>query len=217
MPKDCYIIFDFDGTIGDTIELALDSYNKITEEHHLKPLNNQDRALIKSKQPRELFKAAGISGLKLPLIILAIRKEMNHSIGDMKVIPGMDDALRAIQEQGYQLGILTSNSVENINIFLEKNGLKNLFNFVHSEKSFFGKSKVINKLMKQYVIEKQNAIYVGDETRDIEAAHKSGIAGIGVTWGMNNRNLLESVHPDCITDSPGNLIQCIERIFSTRK
>ena len=46
---------------------------------------------------------------------------------------------------------------------------------------------MINKIIKQNQAQKNNVFYVCDEVRDIEAARKSGIQSIAVTWGYNTR------------------------------
>jgi phosphoglycolate phosphatase-like HAD superfamily hydrolase len=50
---------------------------------------------------------------------------------------------------------------------------------------------------------------VGDETRDIEAAKKSHIKVIAVSWGFNSRQVLEKYSPDFLIDYPGELIDVI--------
>ena len=51
------------------------------------------------------------------------------------------------------------------------------------------------------------AIYVGDETRDVEAARKAGVQIIAVGWGLNSRASLLLQNPDFIVDSPEELTQ----------
>ena len=95
------------------------------------------------------------------------------------------------------LGILTSNTEENVRQFLSKNELE-FFDFIRAGKSVFGKSHMINKIIKQNQTEKNNVFYVCDEVRDIEAAKKSGIKSIAVTWGYNTEDALVKEKPDFI-------------------
>jgi len=39
-------------------------------------------------------------------------------------------------------------------------------------------------------------LFVGDKTRDIEAAKKAGIRMAAVTWGYNSRRSLDAMKPD---------------------
>jgi phosphoglycolate phosphatase len=45
-------------------------------------------------------------------------------------------------------------------------------------------------------------IYVGDETRDVEACKKVGIKIIGVTWGLHTPKALKKAGADYIINKP---------------
>ena len=49
-------------------------------------------------------------------------------------------------------------------------------------------------------LDSANTYYVGDETRDIEAAKTAGVKSIAVTYGMNTKDVLQKSEPDIITD-----------------
>lgn len=210
-----YIIFDFDGTLADTLDLAVNLFNGIAHEFDLKPLLAEDRELLRKKRPQELLRNFGVSKMKLATLLLRLRKEMAHTIPDMKMITGMKDELTKLKGTGYRLGVLTSNSVENVAAFLSANELTAVFNFIYSGKNLFGKKTVINNMLIREGISKTQAIYVGDETRDVEASQKAGIPVIAVSWGLNERALLEELKPDRIADRPEELSIFVKQIFNT--
>ncbi|HEU4679284.1 MAG TPA: HAD hydrolase-like protein, partial [Terrimicrobiaceae bacterium] len=49
-------------------------------------------------------------------------------------------------------------------------------------------------------------LFVGDETRDIEACQKVGVRIVAVTWGYNSRRSLVAMKPDFIFDDPKELV-----------
>jgi phosphoglycolate phosphatase len=57
-------------------------------------------------------------------------------------------------------------------------------------------------------------IYVGDEIRDIIAAHKCGIRIISVSWGFHTVDLLASKNPDYLVDNPRQIVQLMRSISS---
>lgn len=69
---------------------------------------------------------------------------------------------------------------------LENNEL-DIFDYIYSDASIFGKDKVIRSFLKQKAIAKDQAIYSGDETRDIQACKKLGLKMIVVSWGLNSK------------------------------
>lgn len=211
-----YIIFDFDGTIADTFDLALEIYNSIAPEYDCRPAGPGDHELLRVKKPQELLKIYGVSRLKLLSLLLRVRKELSNRIQEIKLIDGMEASLREIRNSGYRMGILTSNSVSNVSRFLDINDLSGLFDFIYSGRSLFGKEKVIRRLLIHENLSVEQVIYVGDETRDIEASKNAGIPVVAVSWGLNRRDVLASLSPDQIADEPNELSRCFNHIFDSR-
>ncbi len=106
------------------------------------------------------------------------------------------------------LGILTSNTQENVQQFLVKNEL-DFFEFICTGKSVFGKSHMINKIVKQRHLNPNDVFYVCDEVRDIEAARKSGIKSVAVAWGYNTKDALVKENPDFLVTTPEELREII--------
>ncbi len=211
-----YVIFDFDGTIADTIDLALKIYNGIAPEYKCKSVKQEDREMLRTKKAQEYLKAYGITPFKLFFLVLRIRKELRKHISEIEPIKNIAASLYEIKNAGFNLGILTSNSKDNVNKFLGNNALSGLFEFIYSGKNVFGKDTVMKRLLKHENISRENALYIGDETRDIEAAKKAGIPVIAVCWGLNRKDILAAFQPDQIADDPKELFACLQRIISGR-
>jgi len=204
------IIFDFDGTIADTIDAIVDITNNFSEEFGYKRTSQEELAKIKNFSSQQIIRQSGISIFKLPLIARKIKAELNKRIRTLKPIPGVKEALIELKSQESKLGIITSNSKENAVAFLESNQLQYLFDFVYSGRTLFGKSKVITHLIKQENFNPEAVVYVGDEVRDIEAARKSKIKVIAVTWGFNSRQVLTQYSPDYVVSDPKELVEVVE-------
>lgn len=212
-----FVVFDFDGTIADTLGQSLRIYNEIAPEYNLVSISDDIREIIRAKRPQEIFKAYGINNRKLLLLTLRIRKELAKHIHETEPVNDMEAALHEIINAGYKLGILTSNSTHNVSRFLEANALSDMIDFIYSGKSLFGKDKVIRHMLTHENISEKNVVYVGDETRDIEASKKAGIPVIAVSWGLNRRDVLASLHPDQIADEPKELLPAVQKIFNRLK
>lgn len=176
-----YVVFDFDGTIADTIDLALKIYNRIAHEYNCKPINIGDRELLRTQNPQKLLKVYGVTNLRLVLLLLRIRKELSKHISGIGLVKDIRDPVYEIKHAGFKLGILTSNSIDNVSKFLESNALSGVFNFIYSGKGLFGKHRVIKRMLDTEKISGESVIYVGDETRDVETCKKAGIPVIAVS------------------------------------
>ena len=210
------IMFDFDGTIADTVDALVSITNRLAVEFGYKQTTQEELAQIQNLNSKEIIKQSGISIFKLPFLLRKVKAELNKEIQRVRPISGIKEALIELKNQGNRLGILTSNSSANVVTFLETNGLEDLFDFIYSGKTLFGKSKVINNLLKQENIDPKTAIYVGDETRDIEAARKSHIKAIAVSWGFNSAEVLAKQNPDFLIHQPNQLIEVIGSLQTLR-
>ena len=206
------IIFDFDGTIADTFEPLITIIQRLSQEFGYKSVSPEDIDLFRSLTTREIIYQAGVSIWKLPFILRKIKKELNKDIKLVRPFQGMKEALLDLKSQGNELGIITSNSQENVELFLENNQLDTIFSFICSGTTIFGKNKVINRVLTQKNINLSDVIYVGDETRDIEAAKKSNIQVIAVSWGFNSKEILSNQNPDYLIEYPQQLIEVVNSL-----
>lgn len=206
---DKWIIFDFDGTLADTVEAGVAVINSLAKKYGFRPVLKEDRDSYRDLPSREILKKVGLSLWKLPFLARDVRKKFAADIASQKLYPGILEAARSLKKQGYHLAILTTNSEANITAFIARNNLGDLFDFVHAESGFFSKGRRLKKLIKKHGIGASLAAYVGDETRDVDAAREAGIKSVAVTWGVNSRQVLLEHHPDLIIGKPADLLKLI--------
>lgn len=202
------LIFDFDGTIADSLQLFVEIFNKLASKYNYEPASKDQVENLRGKSAREVISSLKIPKYKLPIIFIDGRREFTRSIGELEIFPGMRK-LFLLLKKSYQLGIVTSNSVENVEGFLEKNNIA-IFDFIYSDKNLFGKGKVLKGLIKKYNFISEDLIYIGDEVRDIEAAKESNIKIISVSWGFNTREVLLKNKPDAVVDNIEQLVAAIK-------
>ncbi|BAY34893.1 phosphoglycolate phosphatase [Nostoc carneum NIES-2107] len=205
------IIFDFDGTIADTVDALVSIANRLAVEFGYVQISQEELALLKNLTSREIIKYSGISVFKIPFLVKKVKGELKNKIHEFQPIPGIKEALIELKAHGYSLGIITSNSKDNVTEFLKVNELDNLFDFIYSGVTIFGKKTIINNVLKQKQLKPQQVIYVGDETRDIEASKKANIQVIAVTWGFNSPEILAKQKPDFLIHHPSELLTVVNR------
>jgi len=202
MDKNLVLIFDFDGTIADTLTFVRTIFN-------FPEMKDVDWEGLKNRESREVFRNLGISMTELPFVLKKVRGIIHKEIGRIKPIRGMPETLFKIKESSPQLGILTSAPKETVEKFLQINNL-NLFDFIYSEGNIFNKARKLSNLLKERNFNPQHVFYVGDETRDVEAARKAGVKTIAVTWGFNGEKILKKQKPDYLARKPEELIALLD-------
>ncbi len=204
------IVFDFDGTIADTLRILIKIINRLADEFAYNKIRMHDLHYIKSMRTRDILAYLNIPMLKLPFIIRRIRMEMNKEIPMLKPSVNIKPTLEALNDEGYRIGILTTNASSNVRTFLRNNDLE-LFDFIRSTHHLLAKHLILKKIKRSYCyhhnsnLSQSMIFYVGDEVRDIEAGKKAGVKTIAVSWGFNSRDALLAESPDYIIDRPEEL------------
>ena len=206
------IIFDFDGTIADTLVAIADITNRLAPVFGYSPAGPERLKFLQNLSAQQLLKQSEISVFKIPFLLRRVKSELRQEIPQLNLIPGMGNVLKTLAAQEHTLGIVTSNSAENVNLFLKKHDLARLFSFIHTGTTLLGKSKVFKQVLRQKKLTANQVLYVGDETRDIEAAQKISIRIVAVSWGFNSRQALFSKNPDFLIDHPNELIQIVNQL-----
>ena len=195
------MIFDFDGTIANTLNSIISIMNDLSDEFGFRKIRDEDVEYLRGRRSREILKHLGISIFKLPFVIRRVRREINSNIAFLPPSVDLLPVLKLLKKNGCKIGIVTTNIEENVKKFLHANNLDQ-FDFFYTTKKVFGKDKTISKIIKDMKLEKSAVYFVGDEVRDIEAGKKAGINTIAVSWGYNTKVALDKEHPDYLINFP---------------
>ena len=208
MIKAPILIFDFDGTIADTHHYIVEISNRLCAEFNYARNLPHELDDLKNKTVHEVIRHLNVPLLKIPAIVARAKKEFQNDIATLKPVSGLQEILTRIKEAGIKTGILSSNAKDNITRFLKNHHL-DIFDFIQSTSSIWGKHICLNKLLSQNQIDRNDIIYIGDELRDIDAAKKLGVKVAAVTWGYNSAAALQKLNPDYLIQTPADLLGLI--------
>jgi len=203
------ILFDFDGTIADTLSTVIEIVNKNAQSWGYRQVKADEIEKLKGMTPFEVMKEFAVPFYKVPFLVKKVQMELFADMDIVRIFPGMKKTIQELHDDGFHLGIITSNTEENVKRFLNANDITS-FHYIHSERNIFGKSRSIENFIHHRRLNKAHVIYIGDEVRDIEAARKSGIECVSVTWGFNTKKLLTEHTPQYIVDTPKALLTILE-------
>ncbi|MTI80433.1 MAG: HAD-IA family hydrolase [Firmicutes bacterium] len=204
-----HVIFDFDGTIADSKDLAINLYNEVADKHNLTKVKDEDINYFSSLSIIERCKLLNVPLYKIPMLAVELRKNYLESINMLKAFEGIKEVIWELLKEGYQLSIISSNSSDNIKQFLKNNQI-DVFTSEYSASSIFGKDKKLSNFIKKYNLDSDEVIYIGDEHRDVDACKKSNVKVIAVTWGFDALELIEKANPDFIANTPKDILDVIK-------
>ncbi len=207
------IIFDFDATIADTLDAIIEILYGFAGGFDIETVDKDElENKLKSLPLNEFLAELKFPKIFLPLVVTRIHSQLAKRIKEFGCFEGIPELLAKLHAEKFNLMILTTQRKSNVEEFLQHNKL-NMFDFVYSEKNLFGKGRVLSNLIRKHGLDKAKAIYIGDETRDIDAAEEAGISVISVSWGINSREALVKYGAKHIADTPKELLTLIHKRF----
>jgi len=202
------IIFDFDGTIADSFDYITGFLAKEAGQS----LDAPQAETLRGQSMASIGRGFGHSWPRLMMLFFKGRRQMRRAIDQVKPFDGMPEVIEKLHAEGHELFIVTSNTVENVHKFLHHYDLHKYFLEVYGGAGLLGKPRYLKKLLKEQNLEKDDALYVGDEMRDVTAAESIGLRIIAVTWGFSRPSDLEAMEPTAIAEKPENIIKILEEL-----
>jgi HAD superfamily hydrolase (TIGR01549 family) len=204
------VIFDFDGTVADTYDLALHILHEIADARRTEP--PRDIESLRMMSAIEVIRKYRLSVLDLLFFEKKYEDEVYRHMFDVRPFAGLKAVLKKL-DKSYGLGIISSNRRENVFAFLHHTGMDKYFDFLETGSSLLGKPRRIRAIMKKHGYRKADVVYVGDEVRDIDAARSVGIKVIAVGWGFNKAKRLKAEKPDFFVTMPSQLVAAVKKAF----
>src|SRR5262245_43923057 len=146
------VVFDFDGTLADSLLTTLGIFNRLAAELRYKPIEDPDAA--RSLTTRQLLKQHGISLWRLPRLVRRFHAAASEEADKLKLYAGLPEALGALHASGLRLGILSSNKEDNIRRCLRANGAEEFFAFVVGYPKLFGKGRALRRIVRAERLER---------------------------------------------------------------
>jgi phosphoglycolate phosphatase len=178
------LIFDFDGTLADTFHLFLQIFDQSSVLYGFRPFDRKNMDHLRTLDTRSILRYHEVPMWKLPAIVNTTRRLMERSIQDVRMFAGIEPAVTRLHDDGFKLALLTSNSRSNVQSVLGT-ALVSRFNYLECGSSVFGKRFRLKRLLSLSKTAATNAMYIGDEIRDAQAAMQTGIAFGAVSWGYS--------------------------------
>ena len=197
------VLFDFDGTLANTIPLIVGSFRWTLAQHDLPPVGDSTiRSWIGRTLPDIFTELAGADAAdELQDTYRAWQADNQHLL---QTYPGMDALVARLADAGVPMGVATSRRRDTAEALLDAAGLSaHLPLLVGLEDTADHKPDAAPLLLAadKLGIESGEAVYVGDAVVDLQAARAAGMTGVGVTWGAGLPALLRAQPSHAVVDT----------------
>lgn len=197
------VLFDFDGTLVDTSELIINSF-----QHTLRPY------LGRVVAPEEVYPYFGITlreGLaafvpdrpELVEEMLPVYRRFSHDHFDELVClcPGVRQGLEQLQAAGIKLGIVTSRVRDTTLYGLRLFNLDGFFQAVvtmEDVNSHKPEPEPVQRGVELLRLAPDGVAMIGDSPHDILSAKAAGVTSVAVSWSKVPRERLLAAAPDLV-------------------
>lgn len=195
LPKYKLAIFDLDGTLADSFPWFLRVVNDVAREFDFRPVGPDDIETLRRMGSREIISFLGVPLWKVPMIATRMRAMKRSHLKDIALFDGAPAMLRSLHDASVTLALVSSDSESNARLQLGPDNAA-LFQHFDCGAALFGKTAKFSRLVKRMGIRPTEALAIGDEVRDLEAARSAGIAFGAVAWGYAAPDTLQSHKPD---------------------
>lgn len=206
------IIFDFDGTLINSIPDLTFSLNKMLAHYNLPPLTVEETTPFIGNGARVLvqrainFSTKDIVNSNIDFeeaFKLYYESYLKYSCVKTYTYPGVIDTIKYLQKKGYKLAICTNKPTIFIEPILKKLEIIQYFDHWIGEDSLSEKKPSAKPLI--YLAEKEKlhidkCLMVGDSKNDIYAAHNAKMDSVGVSYGYNYNENIAEYNPTLIID-----------------
>ena len=183
------IIFDMDGTLGDTLQLCIESYRDTTEEvTGRKPTEEEVVSYFGLSDRGVLGALLGMNpdAADLPTeTFVRIYCERHDELAPAP-FPGAAEMLKRLKERGLKLALLTGKEQITAAPTVKKYDMEGVFDLqLYGDPYYNAKADNLKRAMEAWQLRADEIIYVGDAPSDISLCHIVGVAIINDAWSRN--------------------------------
>jgi HAD superfamily hydrolase (TIGR01549 family) len=212
------IIFDLDGTLGDTLPVCFAAFRRAlagfsrheyTDEEIAGLFGPSEEGIIQRIVP-DRWQAC------LTAYLAAYEEE---SARNARLFPRIEMALRLLRQRGIALAIVTGKGAASAAISLRDLRLAKYFDVVETGSPEGGvKPQAIKKILLEWGVVPHRVAYVGDAPADIQAAREAGVIPLGAAWAATAcADELRAASPLETFQSVENFIAWIEKNLEPRR
>ncbi|USQ76639.1 HAD-IA family hydrolase [Ornithinimicrobium cryptoxanthini] len=207
-PRHRVVLFDFDGTLADTIPLIVASFQHTVSHQFGEVVSEQEARSWIGRTLVDTF-AERYPGQAEAMVKTYRDWNLAHHDDLIRAVEGISQVLDGLLVAGCRLGVVSSKSEHTVRRGLQAVGLRHDFDIIVGLEATARHKPHPDPLLhaaEALKVDPAVCAYVGDATVDIRAARAAGMRPVGVTWGAGTTAELRAEGPAAVADTAGELL-----------
>jgi len=206
------ILFDYDGVLADTLDDLISIGQAVCNELGVKrTVTSYDLNVLEVMSFSTYGKQLGVPASLVDEFVRRSLERFAQKESPPEIFEGLADVVRELSAS-HVLGIVTTNSVLNVNLFLARHGLTDCFRAIYGVDTPGTKAEKISRAKKQFAAKDEPVFMIGDSLSDIRAAREADVISIAIAWGHQTLERLQSENPDAVVHASKELKEVIGRL-----
>lgn len=196
------VLFDFDGTLADTLPLCIEAFRRAIEPYAGRALSEAEIVATFGPSEEGTIQALAPASYEVCLTNYLHYYERLHDQYP-EAFEGIHQLLHELKQRGIRIGLVTGKGSKSATISLKKLGLESYFEFIQTgSPQGPRKAEGIRHILDEWKIMPQEAVYIGDAPSDVIASREVGIRIVSVAWSsIVELEALQALKPDALVHS----------------
>ncbi len=190
------VIFDFDGTLADSFPWVLRTVDEVADRFKFRRLREGEIDELRYCDAREVMRRLSVPRWKVPMIARYVRTRMAQDVDQISLFPGAGEVIDRLADAGLRLAVVSANGETTIRTVLGSHARH--ISAISGGVSLFGKRGKLLRMGRLAGVQPGQALAIGDELRDLNAAKAARMAFGAVSWGLTRPEAMEAGKPDFV-------------------
>lgn len=213
------VIFDLDGTLLNTIADLAAATNYALQACGYPTHDTDAYRFFVGNGINKLFERALPEGSRSKENVMKIRSLFvpyynEHNADLSRPYPGIENLLETLQKKGYMLAVASNKYHEATQKLIKQYFPRiNFLAILGQRENIPAKpdSQVVYEIMEKAGVERNEVVYIGDSSVDMQTGANAGVTTIGVCWGFRPRTELEAYNPSLIAEQAEDILHFLEK------
>jgi phosphoglycolate phosphatase len=203
------IAFDWDGTLFDSTALIVRCIQAACRDIGIVPPSDKDAAYVIGLGLQDALAHAvpGLAPERYPELGRRYRHHYFARQHELVLFPGTLQMLQALKARNHWLAVATGKSRRGLDEALQTAQLHGVFDGSRTADETASKPNpmMLQQLMREFGVDAERTLMIGDTTHDLQLARNAGAASVGVSFGAHDHEAFAEFEPLFVAHSTAEL------------